>query len=779
MQKISLTASRRRLPAMVAIVLVAIAGAAAGHWSGTIDLRPLATLCVVAFALFTELPAGIIFAVLLSIVYSATGSTGPGGAAGIADFALFTVIDVLAAIIASAIKVHTARQKVADIALERSALQEYEQRYLSVGEIIPFGTWHTRPDDKLYMSQSFLDLVGMTIDEIQNGGWVTRVVPEDAQRFLEAWERRDQSDGSWEQEYRIRGADEKVYSILSRGTRLNGADGETLGWVGVSFDITIRKRAEERLEFLAEAGRLLALSLDPETTLGRIAALCVPKLADWCTVDLLSEEGQLNLVVINHRNPERVAMARELRLEYPPSDDDDIQRAVRGGSPLIVDDVKNPRIAAAPRDDRHLGLLRELELTSLMYVPLIARGKTLGAVTFVSAESKRRYDSNDLEFAEILCRRAALAYDNARLFAREQRVAEALQTASLPTSLPEIPGVRISATYRAGAKESEIGGDWYDAFELPDGDLALSVGDVAGKGLKAAVAMGAVRQAIRAASFEGASPAEVLNRANRLLCHQNIGMVTAAIGILHIDTRLFTFSTAGHPPILTIRQNEDLRLLTTEGLPLGVLPEYIFTQDSTILDRGSLLVMYTDGLLENTRNVKEGELALAGAVRHELASPSQNAADSIVARVLTSNPTDDVAALTVEISPDSFDRFDMTVAAEPESARMIRRGLRRLCRAAGLTEKRTMNMLVASGEAVSNAIQHAYGVEGGTVSVHAYRVSGTLVVEIGDTGRWRVERQDGHGRGITLMRKLVDAVSIQSAAHGTAVVLRIADGPSV
>ena len=762
-----------------AVVLVAVAGAAADHWFGTTDLRPLATLCVVAFTLVTGLPAGIVFALAVSFLYSAAHAAGFGGSAAVLDTALFTATDILAAIIASAVKSRAAAVALDDVAVERRTLQEYEQRYLSVGEIIPFGTWHTRPGGALYMSQSFLDLVGMTIDEIQNGGWVTRVVPEDAQRFLEAWERREQSDGSWEQEYRIRGADEKVYSILSRGTRLKGAGGETLGWVGVSFDITVRKRAEERLEFLAEAGRLLALSLDPETTLGRIAALCVPKLADWCTVDLLSDDGRLDLVVINHRNAERIAMARELRLSYPPAEDDGVLRAVRDGIPLIVADTKRSISVADSHDDRRQALLRDLELTSVMHVPLIARGKTLGAVTFVSAESKRRYDADDLEFADILCRRAALAYDNARLFAREQRVAEALQTASLPTSLPEIPGIRISATYRAGAKESEIGGDWYDAFELPDGDLALSVGDVAGKGLKAAVAMGAVRQAIRAASFEGASPAEVLNSANRLLCHQNIGMVTAAIGILRIDTGHFTFATAGHPPIVTIRQDEEPRLLTTEGLPLGVLPEYIFTQDSTTLDRGSLLVMYTDGLLENTRNVKEGELALAGAVRHEHAAPSHNPADSIVSRVLTTSPTDDVAALTVELSPDSFDSFDVTVPAEPESARMIRRGVRRLCRAAGLTDQRTLNMLVASGEAVSNAIQHAYGVEGGTVSVHAYRDGGTLVVEIGDTGRWRAERQDGHGRGIALMRKLVDSASIHTTARGTAVELRIANGPSL
>jgi anti-sigma regulatory factor (Ser/Thr protein kinase) len=214
--------------------------------------------------------------------------------------------------------------------------------------------------------------------------------------------------------------------------------------------------------------------------------------------------------------------------------------------------------------------------------------------------------------------------------------------------------------------------------------------------------------------------------------------------------------------------------LTTEGLPLGVLPGYAFTEASTIVDPGSLLVMYTDGLIENTRDVLAGEVAMIGAVESEAASPAPNSAESIVARVLTGDPTDDVAALTVQLSTEAFDHLNVTLPAEPQSARMIRRGLRRLCIAAGLTEQSTQNLLVASGEAVSNAIQHAYGAEGGTVAIAAYRLGGELVVEISDEGTWRAPRQDGHGRGMTLMRRLVDSASLENSASGTTVVLRTA-----
>lgn len=781
---------RRRALSQSAIALVAIAGAAAAQAIGGIHIQPLGTLCVVAFMLFTDLASGMFFALAVSLIYSASVSIGAGISIDAANFTILTIVNVSAACVAHAMQLRVAelarfkaelggelraRQQLADVALAKNALLEYEQRYLSVGEFIPFGTWHTRPDGSLHMSQSFLDLVGMTLEQVQDGGWTTRVVPEDAQRLHTAWEQREQSEGLWESEYRIRGVDDKLYSILSRGTRLKGAHGEPLGWVGVSFDITVRKRAEERLEFLAEAGRLLALSLDPETTLGRFVGLCVPRLADWCSIYTLQDDGTLQLVAANHTDPASLESVRELGERFHlAGDESGVQRVVRTGLPLLHSRVTVEMFDdLGGRDGHGAEILRKLQPTSALIAPLIARGNTLGAITLVNAESQRSFTPDDHEFVEILCRRASLAYDNARLYARQQRVAEALQNASLPTSLPDIPGLRICATYRAGVKESEIGGDWYDAFELPDGELVLSVGDVAGKGLKAAVAMGAVRQAIRAAAFEGASPAEVLNRSNRLLCHQGIGMVTAAIAILNVETGALTFATAGHPPILCVRAGEAPRRFTTEGLPLGVLPRYVFAQESAVIDRGSLLVFYTDGLLEFSRDVMAGELAMTGAVENEVASPAVNSAESIVARVLTTNPIDDVAALTIHLSSEMFDTLDVTMPAEPESARAIRRGLRRLCVNAGIDEQVTLNILVAVGEAVSNVIQHAYGVEGGSMHVRAHKERGDFVVEVADNGSWRAARQDGHGRGITLMRKLMDSVSIQTTGDGTHVVMRI------
>ena len=515
-------------PLMIAaIVTLFLVCGVVNYFYGAIGLRPVATVCVILFTLYTGLLPGLTSAVVATALYAWIGYDAPWASVASKNpltTAIFLATNLLCAIVASALRTRMEQYQELDATKEKLAASE--DRYRTVGEFIPFGIWQTDRDDKLvFMSHSFLDMVGMTMDEVAANGWLKRMPPEDARRFEQAWLNKDTS-GVWECEYRIRGADEKLYTIHSRGTRLVDDHGVNQGWVGVSYDITGSRRAIDRLNFLAEAGRLLTSSLDPDTTLERIAALCVPHLADWCGIQILQEDGSLQSVVLRHADPAKVEWARALEAEYPPIRDaaNGPYEVMRTGVPLLYADVSDEMLVRAARDARHLELLRNLGLRSAMIVPLTARQRRIGIVTFVDAESNRRFDQSDVEFTVILCARAALAYDNARLFAKEQRVAETFQSASLPTDLPQAPGIRISATYRAGRNESEVGGDWYDAFELPDGNIAMSIGDVAGKGLTAAVAMSAVRQILCAAAFEGAGPADMLRRCNRVICHRGMGM---------------------------------------------------------------------------------------------------------------------------------------------------------------------------------------------------------------------------------------------------------------
>lgn len=187
-------------------------------------------------------------------------------------------------------------------------------------------------------------------------------------------------------------------------------------------DVTERKHAEETRRFLAEATRELAASLDYKTTLENLARLAVPRLADWCVVDMVEEDGSLRQVAIAHRDPAKVDMARELRQRYPPEPGTPhpVLKAVRTGQAEVVSDIPDSMFVAVARDAKHREAIRQASPRSYMVVPLNASGRTLGVITFATAESDRRYGPADLALAEELARRAALAVDNARLYAAER-----------------------------------------------------------------------------------------------------------------------------------------------------------------------------------------------------------------------------------------------------------------------------------------------------------------------------------------------------------------------
>jgi PAS domain S-box-containing protein len=191
----------------------------------------------------------------------------------------------------------------------------------------------------------------------------------------------------------------------------------------VAHDVTERKRAGEALRFLSEASAELTSSLDYRATLASMARLAVPYLADWCAVDILEEDGSTRRLAVEHEDPEKVACAHELERRYPPDPNapQGVTQVLRTGRPEFHPEIPDEMLVAAARDPEHLRLMREIGTTSAMIVPLVARGRTLGAITLASAESGRRYEEEDLELAEELARRAALAVDNAQLYDEAQK----------------------------------------------------------------------------------------------------------------------------------------------------------------------------------------------------------------------------------------------------------------------------------------------------------------------------------------------------------------------
>jgi PAS domain S-box-containing protein len=221
--------------------------------------------------------------------------------------------------------------------------------------------------------------------------------------------------------FRVQETGEERWSIV-RSSPVTDAAGNVLYAVNVWQDATPQKRAEAAQRFLAEAGEALATSLDVEATLAIIARLAVPRLADWCVVHLVQEDESVSQLAVAHVDPERVAWARRLQEQYPvdPDIDQGVVRVARTGLPEIIPEVTDEMLVAAARDPEHLAILRLVGLTSVMFVPMIARERSVGVITFVAAESRYRYDERDLELTQELARRAALAIDNARLYDAER-----------------------------------------------------------------------------------------------------------------------------------------------------------------------------------------------------------------------------------------------------------------------------------------------------------------------------------------------------------------------
>jgi serine phosphatase RsbU (regulator of sigma subunit) len=238
-------------------------------------------------------------------------------------------------------------------------------------------------------------------------------------------------------------------------------------------------------------------------------------------------------------------------------------------------------------------------------------------------------------------------------YARDHAVSLAFQNAALPRVLPTVRGLAFDAIYEAAGEDALVGGDWYDAFRLPDGRIAISVGDVGGNGLEAAITMGAVRQTIRGAAQVFSDPAAALDAADHALrSEQPDRIVTAFLGILDRLTLTLTYASAGHPPPLVRQGDGSIVELMTPDLPLGLRNQRAGGRNtSVVVSQGALLVLYTDGLTEATRDVLEGEKRLRDALsRDDIVLSARPAA--AIRRAVAAESNDDVAVLTLRVGAD-------------------------------------------------------------------------------------------------------------------------------
>lgn len=537
------------------------------------------------------------------------------------------------------------------------------------------------------------------------------------------------------------------------------------------------ERAVERATRLQSITAALSEAITPEEVADVIVTHAVQALgATAAAVSLLTPDGSALELVRSVGYPREVTQRWQ---RFSPLQYQGLADAMRTGQ-IVWHESEDALHARYPGRESLPDAIRR---GSRAAVPLMSRGAAIGTL-YMNFQESRLFDEADREFMLTLGRQCAQAVERARLYEREHRVAETLQRAFLPAVLPRIPGLAIHAAYQPGVRESDIGGDWYDVFQLPNGHVALSIGDVVGHGLEAAVIMGQVRQSIRAAVLQEGAPATVLERASQILklTYAHGGMATALFAIFDPVSSTLSYATAGHPaPILAV-PGRDPAVLAAGGLPLGYLDTEHVSSWVVELPPGTLLVLYTDGLIEATRDPVTGQQAALGATRNELARPSANPAQGIVQQVLAGGRAhDDIAVITLALDATPLDAFDLTLPAEPSSPALIRQSLRRLAKAVGLEDNRAAALTIAVGEAVNNVVEHAYYGTAGTVRVRARRDDIALRVEVADEGAWRPSRApDGGGHGLQLMSALVESVEIDTTAAGTTVtmIMLLSDAPS-
>jgi PAS domain S-box-containing protein len=389
------------------------------------------------------------------------------------------------------------------------------------------------------------------------------------------------------------------YWLLTKATLLVDEGPPTRNYaVNIIEDVTEAKDAELRQRFLAQAGQLLASSLDYESTLQRVAQLAVSWLADWCAVDLPDPNGGIQLVALAHADPAKVAMAEDLRRRYPPdaSTEGGLPGVLRGGPAELFRDIPDELLAEAIQDTEQLAAIRALGMRSVMIVPMRAGDETLGALTLVTADSGRRFSDADFAFAQDLALRAATAVENARLYEAQARVAHTLQSSLLPERLPELPGWGGAASYQAGEQGAEVGGDFYDIVGAGGDKHLVFLGDVTGKGIAAAALTSLVRHSARTAARFDPRPAKVLALVNEILVEQpRLAPVTLVCAL--IDGATLTVATAGHPPPL-LKRGASVTEIGAPGILLGAVPQRTYEEQTVELRPGDTLLLYTDGVTD-------------------------------------------------------------------------------------------------------------------------------------------------------------------------------------
>lgn len=463
---------------------------------------------------------------------------------------------------------------------------------------------------------------------------------------------------------------EHIWSLSAY--RLVDEDGKVLGVALSSNEVTAARTLEleraalaNRLELLAASGDLLSGGLDEQATVDSVLALVVPAVAEWACLHLVDESGAIRLAASRHTDAgqqqmlEGVLAGFEITTEQPFG----AGRVIATGRAEDLRRMTEEALSVLVTDAETMGHFRGLRASNGVVVPLAARGVTFGALSLslrpnpelrhaaVVGEAEALVASREL--VSDVAARAALALDSARLYARQHEVAVTLQRSLLPQSLPSLPGWDLAARYLPGAAGTEVGGDFYEAVIRLDGRLVFAIGDVMGRGVRAAAVMGQVRAALRGYALEGHSPATVLRRLNVMVtAMEDSSIVTCLVGTLDLSHGEVELACAGHLPPVRASAAGACRVLDldTVGPPLGVLGAQ-YGPTRTRVPIGGALVLFTDGLVEAREQPVDDGIETLCAILGDLLSAVPSAEEICAAAVERMGrgeaTVDDVAILAI------------------------------------------------------------------------------------------------------------------------------------
>lgn len=649
------------------------------------------------------------------------------------------------------------------------ALLDADGRYVRVNDVL--AGWHGSTPDALVgdePSRGGPDLAPFAVEVATTG--VARVDVEIGAVGDRGQARAGRADHSW-----LAG----IYPVRDESDQLR---------VGVlAVDVGGQRRAEraraeavERLAMVARAGQLMASSLEPADALANLCDVLVPTLGDHAFVDLRHGE-EFERAAIRHAD----GLSPDPRLERPVGQDAQyasghpVRRVAATRRPYWVHDLGAAPSVVPPGQDTDF--VRAVGLTSIMILPVLAAGNLLGTVVLACSGSGRHYAEDDVRLAQDIIDRAAVSIANALRFAEQREVAVALQRSLLPQSLDPVEGLDVAWRYVPGTVGTEVGGDWADVVELPGGRVAIVVGDVMGRGLRAAAVMGQLRTAVRTLAIQDPPPSDLLTQLDTIVSGLGVDQIVTCVYAVYDPGRsTLHIANAGHLPPLVLVDGVVTAVDAGTAVPLGV-GGVEFVEHTIDLPDGAIVALYTDGVVER----RGGDLGaavtvLAGALAGATGTLEERC-DTLLEAAPAGGPEgfgDDVALLLVRARQEVWSGVVTEVLdAVPASVGLARRSVEEALTAWGLdvSEDLVTTMALLVSELVTNAVRYA---SGNAVELLTRRGPGALWVEVGDADT-RVPRlrhaapEDEGGRGLALVQALATSWGSRSTLDGKVVWFRL------